>query len=63
MTERGVSLLQSLLAKLKLNTSLDRLYRTFSIGSKRKVSLILALLNEPDIILLDEPVAGLDDVS
>lgn len=38
----------------------NKLYRTMSTGQKRKLHLAIALVNNPDIIFLDEPTAGLD---
>lgn len=35
-------------------------YREMSIGQKRRLHLVLALIGDPDIIFLDEPTAGLD---
>jgi ABC-2 type transport system ATP-binding protein len=35
-------------------------YKSLSIGQKRRLHLALALINSPDIIILDEPTAGLD---
>lgn len=35
-------------------------YRTMSTGQKRRLHLALALLKNPDIVILDEPTAGLD---
>jgi ABC-2 type transport system ATP-binding protein len=38
----------------------DENFRELSGGMQRKVSLIKALLHEPDILILDEPTAALD---
>ncbi|HKS87487.1 MAG TPA: ABC transporter ATP-binding protein [Pseudolabrys sp.] len=49
-----------LAADLDLTEFLDRPTGKLSAGQKTRVSLAKALLNEPEVLLLDEPTASLD---
>jgi ABC-2 type transport system ATP-binding protein len=49
-----------LAGQLEIGRYLDRVYGTLSAGQKTRVALVKALLNQPDVLLLDEPTASLD---
>jgi len=46
--------------KLRLEDFLNRVTGELSSGQKNRVSLAKALINEPNVLLLDEPTASLD---
>ena len=44
----------------RLQLDLDIQVRAYSSGNRRKLGLVLALMNKPDLLILDEPTGGLD---
>jgi len=49
-----------LMDRLRIDTFADQLAEGFSHGMKQKVVLAAALLHEPDVLIVDEPMVGLD---
>jgi len=53
---------EQLLEMVGLNQTLTRSVGEFSKGMQRRIGLAQALINDPDLIILDEPTAGLDPI-
>ncbi len=49
-----------LVRKMSLEKYADRAAGTYSGGNKRKLSVAVALVGEPSVVLLDEPTTGMD---
>ena len=44
----------------RFGAQLDRPVRELSTGNRQKIGLIQAFMHEPELVILDEPIAGLD---
>jgi lipopolysaccharide export system ATP-binding protein len=54
--------LEALLARLKIGHVRDNLAETLSGGESRRLEITRALVTDPELILLDEPFAGIDPI-
>jgi Cu-processing system ATP-binding protein len=54
---------KELINAFNLHSIFDKPMRTLSGGTRQKVSAAIAFLFNPDILILDEPTAGLDPLS
>ena len=51
---------EDLLARFDLHAVADRYFESLSTGQRQRLALALAFVNEPELLILDEPSAGLD---
>jgi Cu-processing system ATP-binding protein len=54
---------EELIEAFGLNLIMDKAMHTLSGGTRQKVSAALAFLFKPEILILDEPTAGLDPIA
>lgn len=52
--------IQSLVHRVSMDSAIDRPVRTYSRGMLQRISIARALLPEPRLLVLDEPISGID---
>lgn len=55
--------LDKLLERFNITEYKDRKINTLSKGNQQKVQFISAIINEPELLILDEPFSGLDPIN
>ena len=61
--QRGIpdkNCVAEVLTEVGLSHAGKKKYKSFSLGMKQRLGLGLALMNKPELLLLDEPINGLD---
>jgi len=61
--QRGIAghdCVEEALATVELLDAGNKKFKNFSLGMKQRMGLALAIMNHPDLLVLDEPVNGLD---
>ena len=56
----GKNTVDEVLELVRLSGAGKKKFKQFSLGMKQRLGLGLALMNHPDLLLLDEPINGLD---
>ena len=59
----GTATDESLVGEFGLEAELAKPLRTLSGGTRQKVNAVMAFLFAPDVLILDEPTAGLDPIA
>ena len=55
--------IRGLMTRLDLDPENRKRYKKYSMGMKQKIGIIAAVMEKPDLIILDEPINALDEKS
>ncbi len=58
--EKQVNNIDYIIEKLKLGSFINKKVKKYSLGMKQRLAIGVGLLGEPDYLILDEPMSGID---
>jgi len=61
--EKGEARVEELIQKFGLGAVADTLAQDIPLGIRQRLSLAVAVLHEPEVLILDEPTSGVDPVA
>lgn len=59
----GEKEIEETLIRVGLKENMNKKYKKYSLGMKEKLGIAAAIMEKPDLIILDEPTNGLDEAS
>lgn len=59
----GEKEIEETLIRVGLKENMNKKYKKYSLGMKQKLGIAAAIMEKPDLIILDEPTNGLDEAS
>lgn len=61
--EKNKAEINDLVSEFKMDGYINKRAKKYSLGMKQKLGIAMALVNQPDLVILDEPMNGLDPQS
>lgn len=58
-----LTIIEEMLAFVNLADTQAKKFKHFSLGMKQRLGIAMALVNNPDFLILDEPINGLDPIA
>ena len=55
--------IRSVMQKMVLDPDVKKKFKKYSLGMKQKIGIIAAIMEQPELIVLDEPINALDEKS